>query len=69
MHDLADGSFLAQKRNVVPIGGTGTGKFHLAIANARACIRKGARGRFLNVVDLVNKLIGRGPQWQAGAHG
>lgn len=37
-------------------GGTGMGKTHLAIAIARACIRAGARGRFFNVVDLVNKL-------------
>jgi DNA replication protein DnaC len=40
----------------VLIGGTGTGKTHLAIAIARACIRGGARGRFYNVVDLVNRL-------------
>ncbi len=56
VHDLARGDFLAQQRNVVLIGGTGTGKTHLAIAMARACIRDGARGRFFNVVDLVNKL-------------
>ena len=31
-------------------------KTHLAVAIARACIRKGARGRFYNVVDLVNYL-------------
>ena len=37
-------------------GGTGTGKTHLAIAIARSCIRSGARGRFHNVVDLVNRL-------------
>jgi DNA replication protein DnaC len=37
----------------VLIGGTGTGKSHLAIAIARACIRSGARGRFYTVVDLV----------------
>jgi DNA replication protein DnaC len=30
----------------VLVGGTGTGKSHLAIAIARACIRGGARGRF-----------------------
>ena len=36
--------------------GTGTGKTHLAIAIARSCIRSGARGRFYNVVDLVNRL-------------
>jgi DNA replication protein DnaC len=40
----------------VLVGGTGTGKTHLAIAIARACIRAGSRGRFFNVVDLVNKL-------------
>jgi DNA replication protein DnaC len=56
VRDLAAGNFLAQQRNVVLVGGTGTGKTHLAIAIARACIRDGARGRFFNVVDLVNKL-------------
>ena len=54
--DLAGGGFIAQQRNVVLIGGTGTGKTHLAIAIARSCIRAGARGRFYNVVDLVNRL-------------
>ena len=33
-----------------------TGKTHLAIAIARALIRNGTRGRFYNVVDLVNRL-------------
>ena len=56
VRDLAGGDFLAHQRNVVLVGGTGTGKTHLAIAIARACIRNGARGRFFNVVDLVNKL-------------
>jgi DNA replication protein DnaC len=56
VRDLADGNFLAHQRNVVFVGGTGTGKTHLAIAIARACIRAGARGRFFNVVELVNKL-------------
>ena len=56
IRDLAMGGFLEAKRNVVLVGGTGTGKTHLAVAIARACIRKGARGRFYNVVDLVNLL-------------
>ncbi len=56
VRDLAAGNFLAHQRNCVLVGGTGTGKTHLAIAIARACIRDGARGRFFNVVDLVNKL-------------
>ena len=56
VRELATGAFLAEQRNVVLVGGTGTGKSHLAIAMARACIRGGARGRFFNVVDLVNRL-------------
>jgi DNA replication protein DnaC len=56
VRDLATGSFIAQQRNVVLAGGTGSGKTHLAIAIARSCIRAGARGRFYNVVDLVNRL-------------
>jgi IstB-like ATP binding protein len=56
VNDLATGGFIAQQRNVVLVGGTGTGKTHLAIAIARSCIRSGARGRFYNVVDLVNRL-------------
>ncbi len=56
IRDLASGTFLADQRNAVLIGGTGTGKSHLAIAIARALIRNGARGRFFNVVDLVNRL-------------
>lgn len=56
VRDLAIGNFLTTQRNIVLVGGTGTGKTHLAIAIARACIRNGARGRFFNVVDLVNRL-------------
>jgi DNA replication protein DnaC len=56
VRELAGGGFLAQQRNAVLVGGTGTGKTHLAIAIARSCIRSGARGRFYNVVDLVNRL-------------
>src|SRR5438105_7654972 len=54
--DVASGRFIAELRNAVLIGGTGTGKSHLAIAITRACIRGGARGRFYTVVDLVNRL-------------
>jgi predicted ATPase len=44
------------KRNLILIGGIGTGKTHLAIAIAAAVIRARARGRFFNLVDLVNQL-------------
>jgi len=56
MRELASGNFVADQRNAVLIGGTGTGKSHLAIGLARALIRNGSRGRFFNVVDLVNRL-------------
>jgi len=56
LRELTSGTFVADQRNVVLVGGTGTGKSHLAIAIARALIRNGARGRFFNVVDLVNRL-------------
>jgi DNA replication protein DnaC len=56
VRSLETGAFLAEQRNAVLVGGTGTGKSHLAIAIARSCIRGGARGRFYIVVDLVNRL-------------
>ena len=56
LRDLTSGTFVADQRNVVLVGGTGTGKSHLAIAIARALIRNGSRGRFFNVADLVNRL-------------
>jgi DNA replication protein DnaC len=57
-HEPAGGPprIVGDLRNAVLVGGTGTGKSHLAIAIARACIRGGARGRFFTVVDLVNQL-------------
>ena len=56
VRDLAGGGFIAQQRNAVFIGGTGTGKTHAVIAIARSCIRAGRRGRFFTTVDLVNQL-------------
>ncbi len=53
---LYTGEFIEQKRNVVFVGGTGTGKTHLAIALAREAIRSGFRARFYNLVDLANQL-------------
>jgi DNA replication protein DnaC len=62
---LGSGAFLDQQRNVVLIGGTGTGKSHIAIGIARNIVRAGKKARFFNAVDLVNKLeaemkLGRG---------
>ncbi|MCB1625949.1 MAG: ATP-binding protein, partial [Pseudomonadales bacterium] len=43
-------------QHIVLVGGTGTGKTHLAIALARRAIHQGKRARFYSVVDLVNQL-------------
>jgi DNA replication protein DnaC len=53
---LGEGAFLAQRTNVILVGGTGTGKTHLAIAISRQAIRDGHRVRFYNLLDLVNRL-------------
>lgn len=53
VRELAAGDFVEAKRNLILIGGTGTGKTHLAVAIAAAVIRSRARGRFFNLVDLV----------------
>lgn len=66
VRDLARGEFLNQQRNVVLVGGTGTGKTHISVGIARAVIRSGARGRFFNVVDLVNKLEAEARAGRAG---
>ena len=47
VRDLATGGFLAQQRNAVLVGGTGTGKTYLAVSIARNCIRAGSRVRLL----------------------
>ena len=66
VRELAGGGFLAHQRNLVLVGGTGSGKTHLAVGIARACIRGGARGRFFNVVDLVNQLDGEARNGRQG---
>lgn len=65
VRSLYEGRFLSDRSNIILVGGTGTGKTHLAISMARQSIKNGKRGRFFNVVDLVNqleqeKLAGRG---------
>jgi len=64
--ELAGSGFLHQQRNAVLVGGTGTGKTHLAVAIARSCIRTGARCRFYTVIDLVNRLEAETKAGRAG---
>ena len=56
IEQLSTGAFLADQRNVVLVGGTGTGKSHIAIGITRSIICAGKKARFFNVVDLVNRL-------------
>jgi len=56
IRQLHTGEYLASARNIVFVGGTGTGKTHLATALARQAILQGKRARFFSVVDLVNQL-------------
>jgi len=53
---LYTGEFIAQQRNIIFVGGTGTGKTHLATAIASQAIRSGYRAKFFNLVDLANQL-------------
>lgn len=53
---LTGGNFMEVANNIIFVGGTGTGKTHLAIALAVSAIHLGKRVRFYNVVDLVNLL-------------
>lgn len=57
IRQLADLSFTESAHNVVLIGGTGTGKTHLATALGVSGIScHGKRVRFFSTVDLVNAL-------------
>jgi DNA replication protein DnaC len=53
---IHEGGFLSDHTNIIMVGGTGTGKTHLAIAIAKQNIRNGKKARFFNVLDLVNQL-------------
>jgi DNA replication protein DnaC len=66
IRDLYTGYFLEQARNLIFIGGTGSGKTHLSIAIGSHCIKQGHRGRYFSVVDLVNKLEQEKEQGKAG---
>src|ERR1700712_1974001 len=58
IQQLANAAFMEQAHNLILVGGTGTGKTHLATALGVAAIHHGKRVRFYNAVDLVNQ-VGR----------
>ena len=67
VRQLATGAFMATAHNLILVGGTGTGKTHVAIALGVAAIHAGKRVRFFNAVDLVNQLEREKAQGRAGA--
>jgi DNA replication protein DnaC len=56
LQNLCQGNFLDSATNVVFVGGSGTGKSHLAIALGMNLLRLKKKVRFYTVVDLANQL-------------
>jgi len=53
---MYDGDFIKEYKNTVFMGGSGTGKTHLATSIGLSLVRQGYKVRFWNLVDLVNEL-------------
>ena len=55
--ELARGSYIAAKENLILLGGSGTGKTHLVTALGAAACQQGRRVRFVGATELVNRLL------------
>lgn len=51
------GQFTREAHDIILVGGTGTGKTHIAIALGTTLIHDGRKVRFFDAVDLINALI------------
>jgi DNA replication protein DnaC len=69
VRSLHAGDFMDQTRNAVFVGGTGSGKSHLAIAIGVNAVNERRRVRFFSAVDLVNRLDAELRAGQAGRLG
>jgi len=63
---LCTGQFTHDAHNLILVGGTGTGKTHIAIALGTTLINHGKKARFHNAVDLINALIREQAEGNAG---
>jgi len=63
---MYEGGFLAEHKNIVFMGASGTGKTHLATSIGLNLTRKGYKVRFWNLVDLVNELEKEKEQGKTG---
>lgn len=57
LRELAEGGYIAAKRNVILLGRSGTGKTHLATALGLEACRQGISTRFVTGCGLANELI------------
>ena len=55
--ELARGDFVAEHRNLIFVGGVGTGKTHLAIALGVACCQHEHRVRYTTAAELTTALV------------
>lgn len=63
---LCTGQFINDKHNLILVGGTGTGKTHIATALGTHLIGQGRKIRFFDGVDLINLLIKEEGDGKAG---
>ena len=66
VEQLCTGQFTTDAHNLILVGGTGTGKTHIAIALGTALINQGKKARLHNAVDLINALIREQAEGNAG---
>jgi DNA replication protein DnaC len=57
LRDLDQGDYIREKRNVIFLGKSGTGKTHLATALGVSACRQGISTRFVNGCGIVNELM------------
>jgi len=55
--ELSRGGYIAERENLILIGGTGAGKTHLATALGVAACQQGKRVRFTAATELANRLL------------
>ena len=66
LEPLCTGAFAEANHNLIFVGGTGTGKTHVATALGVHLINQGKKVRFFNAVDLINALIKEQAEGQTG---
>lgn len=55
--EIAEGNYIYDKRNVLMIGNSGTGKTHIMIGLAQIAIEKGYKVRYYTAAGLANEIM------------